>query len=332
MLSEREPAESGECAASISIAETLRLLGAGAAGAILMALGEGPLRTKALTERVPGYAPRTVYRYAGRLAELNVIERQEQPGVPSRVVHTLTDPCGSELYELVDRFAAASMTRLPDGRIDAHSWASLGLLADLWEAGMVEDLACDPKTPTELARGPHGLSYHQVNRRTGLFKTGGFICELEGASRRRYYALAEKTRRAMGLIVGIGLWRHHHVVAEDEEGMTRKEMTTALKATLPLVRVSQHAGKCLRIQVLGEDEESGGEGESVWADVEKDGTLRGCASPTQEVTGWARGKIEVWTPTLLDGRSQRVLVGGDEQLVGDCLGALHGALWTPTPA
>jgi DNA-binding HxlR family transcriptional regulator len=332
ILSKTQPIESGECAPGISIAETLRLLGAGAAGAILMALGEGSLRTKALTEHVPGYAPRTVYRYAGRLAELNVIEREERPGVPSKVVHTLTDPCGSELYELVDRFASASMTRLPDGRIDAHSWASLSLLADLWEAGMVEELACDPKTPTELAQGPHELSYHQVNRRTGLFKTGGFICELEGVARRRYYALAEKTRRAMGLIVGIGRWRHHHAVAEDEEGMTRQEMTTALKAALPLVRAPRHAGKCLQIQVLRDDEGTGGEGESVWADVEEDGTLRGCASPSQEVTGWARGKIGAWTPTLLDGRPQHVLVGGDEQLVDDCLGALHGALWTPTPA
>lgn len=321
---------SDNCVPGASIADVLRLLGAGATGAILMVLGEGPLRTKELTERVPGYAPRTIYRYAGKLAELDVVERDEEPGVPSKVVHTLTDSCGRELYELVDRFAAASMTRLPDGRVDAHSWASLGLLGDLWEAGMVEELACEAKTPTELARGPHGLSYHQINRRAGLFKTAGFIREWESAARRRYYALSEKTRRAMGLIAGIGRWRHHHVVAEDEEGMTREEMATVLKTSLPLVRTPQHVGKCLQVQVLGEDERAGAEGESVWADVEEDGTLHSCASPTQEITAWGRGKIKAWIPTLLDGRSQHVLVGGDEQLVGDCFGALHEVLWTPT--
>src|SRR5215475_2489322 len=90
---EARPAQDEDaCVAGASIADVLRLLSAGATGAILMALGEGPLRTKNLTERVPGYAPRTIYRYAGKLAELDVIEREEEPGVPSKVVHTLTDP------------------------------------------------------------------------------------------------------------------------------------------------------------------------------------------------------------------------------------------------
>src|SRR3954447_21036583 len=142
--SDREDA----CVAGASTADGLRLLSAGATGAILMALGEGPLRTKTLTEQVPGYAPRTIYRYAGKLAELEVVEREEEPGVPSKVVHTLTEECGSELYELVNRFADSSMTRLPDGRIDAHAWASLGLLADLWETGMIEELSWVPRSPT----------------------------------------------------------------------------------------------------------------------------------------------------------------------------------------
>src|SRR5690242_11597572 len=75
--------------AELTTANTLRLLSAGASGAILMALGPGPLRTKALTGRVRGYTPRTVYRYASKLTELGVIERQEEPGVPSKVVHSL---------------------------------------------------------------------------------------------------------------------------------------------------------------------------------------------------------------------------------------------------
>jgi DNA-binding HxlR family transcriptional regulator len=319
------------CVAGASTADVLRLLSAGATGAILMALGEGPLRTKGLTERVPGYAPRTIYRYAGKLAELEVVEREEEPGVPSKVVHTLTDGCGSELYTLVNRFADASMTRLPDGRIDAHAWASLGLLADLWEAGMVEELSCDPRSPTELARGPHGLSYHQVNRRAGLFKTAGLLCEWQGPGRRRCYALTEKTRMTMGLIVGIGQWRHHHVVAEDEEGLTVEEMATVLRAALPLVRLPEHSGKCLKLSVLGEDEASGGEGEVVWAEVEEDGTFHSCSDPSDEVSGWARGKVETWIPAILDGDPNRVLVGEDGELISSCLTALHEKLWSPSP-
>jgi len=327
-----QPAQDEDaCVAGASVADVLRLLSAGATGAILMALAEGPLRTKNLTERVPGYAPRTIYRYAGKLAELDVVEREEEPGVPSKVVHTLTDPCGTELHALVNRFADASMTRLPDGRIDAHDWAVLGLLADLWEAGMVEELSCEPRSPTELARGPHGLSYHQVNRRAGLFKTGGLLSESEGPGRRRNYELTEKTRRTMGLIVGIGRWRHHHVIAEDEEGMNAPEMATALRVALPLVTLPGHAGKCLKLSVVSEDDPAGADGQVFWAEMEADGTIHSCAEPSASPSGWGKGKVKAWIPALLDAQPNKVLVGGDENFVGDCLAGLSDALWRPKP-
>jgi DNA-binding HxlR family transcriptional regulator len=323
------PSEETECLAGASIADVLRLLSAGATGEILMALGAGPLRTKDLTERVPGYAPRTIYRYAGKLAELEVVEREEEPGVPSKVVHTLTDPCGSELYELIGRYADAAMSRLPDGRIDAHSWASLGLLADLWESGMLEELACSPRSPTELAQGRHGLSYHQINRRAGLFRIGGFLTEWAGPGRRHCYALTEKTRRAMGLITGIARWRHLHVAAEDEEGMTCGEMVTALRASLPLVGLPEHTGKCLKVQVVQDGEPAGAEGEPVWVEIEAGGAVHSCADPSSNVDAWARAEIATWIPAILEGDSKLVLVGGEEGLVSDCLDRLNRVLWPP---
>jgi DNA-binding HxlR family transcriptional regulator/Fe2+ or Zn2+ uptake regulation protein len=330
---EVQPAEQdGACVAGASTADVLRLLSAGATGAILMALGEGPLRTKTLTEQVPGYAPRTIYRYAGKLAELEVVEREEEPGVPSKVVHTLTDPCGTELYELVNRFADASLTRLPDGRIDAHAWASLGLLADLWEAGMVEELACEARSPTELAQGSHGLSYHQVNRRAGLFKAGGLLTEWQGPGRRRCYGLTEKTRRKMGLVAGVARWRHHHVVDDDEEGLTAEEMATVLRTALQLVELpNEHKRKCLRLSVRDEDEAAGAEGEEVWAEVEPDGTIHSCAEAPADPGAWGRGKVAAWIPVIMDGKAGKVLVGGEERLVMDCLDGLYNTLWTPAP-
>lgn len=324
--------EDGACVAGASTAEVLRLLGAGATGAILMALGEGPLRTKDLTERVPGYASRTIYRYAGKLAALDVVEREEEPGVPSKVVHTLSDPCGTELYALVDRFAERSLTRLPDGRVDAHAWASVGLVADLWEAGMVEALSCEARTPTELARGPHGLSYHQVNRRAALFQTAGLLAASEGAGPRRSFELTPKTRRAMGLVAGIGRWRHRHAVAEDEEGMTAAETATVLRASLPLAELDEHRDKCLQLTVLGKDAETGGDGETVWAEVERNGSIHSCAGPDSAVDGWARGQVGAWIATLLDGEPRSILCGGEEEVICDCLRALHDGLWKPTPS
>jgi DNA-binding HxlR family transcriptional regulator len=327
---ERAPEREDACVEGASTADVLRLLGAGATGAILMALGEGPLRTKELTEAVPGYAPRTIYRYAGKLTDLEVIDREEEPGVPSKVVHSLSDGCGSELYELVNRYADASLTRLPDGRLDAQAWASVGQLGDLWETGMVGELACEARSPTELAKGEHGLSYHQVNRRTGLFEANGLLTLWESPGRRRRYALTEKTRRKMGLLAGIARWRHRHVVAEDEEGMAPPEMATVLRAALRLVTLPEHKGRCLRLDVVSEDDADASASEEVWAEVEADGTIHSCASPPADPDGWGSGQVATWIPVLLDGRSDEVDAGDDEKLVRDCLDALYDALWTPT--
>ena len=127
--------------------QVLRLLGAGASGAILMALGEGPLRTKELTERVRGYRTHRL-SLCGTADEAGGHRRPEEPGVPSKVVHSLSKPGGRELYELIEAYANASFTRLRNGEIDAHAWGSLGLLADLWESGMIEELNIGAKIPS----------------------------------------------------------------------------------------------------------------------------------------------------------------------------------------
>lgn len=294
-----------------------------------MALGEGSLRTMELTERVPGYSSRTIYRYSEKLAEMGIVEREEEPGVPSKVVHSLADPCGSEIHDLVRSYAEASLNWSSDGRIDAHSWAFVGLLADLWESGMAEELSCEARSPTELAQGSHGLSYHQVNRRAALFEAGGLLCKRPGRGRRRCYALTEKARRAMTLITGIGRWRHHHVLAKEEEGMTAAEMATVLRASLQLVKLPDHAGACLRMGVLGRDEGKDAEGEAVWAEIEADGTVHSCVEPPPTVDAWARGGVSDWTRAILDGKAERLRKGGKAKIAAACLAGVHRALWEP---
>lgn len=316
------------CVAGATISEILRLLSGGATGAILMALGEGPLRTKELTERVPGYTPRTIYRYSGKLAELEIVEREVEEGPPTKVVHTLTDPCGTELHDLVERYANAALERLPDGTIDVLDWATLSLLADMWESGMVDALSCDPLSPTELAQGPHGLSYHQVNRRAGLFESAGLLCEVPGPGRARQLALTEKTRRAMALVTGIGRWRHHHVIAEDEEGMTADEMATVLRTALPLVEAREcDGGANVRLDVHhseGELEEDC----TVWVELQEE-LIHTCAAPLDSVDEWASGQVKDWIPALLDGDPAQLEVGGKEAVAGACVRHLHESLWRP---
>jgi DNA-binding HxlR family transcriptional regulator len=258
--------------------QILRLLGAGASGPILMALGEGPLRTKELTERVRGYTPRTIYRYSNRLAESGIVERHEEPGVPSKVTHALTAPMGRELHALVLAYAETSFTRLPDGRIDAHAWGSLAMVAELWESGLIEELNLGPRSPTELAQLEHGLSYHQVNRRAGLFANGGFLREDAALDKRRVYSLTEKSRRAMALIAGIGRWRRRHVVASGASGLTAREAGELLRTALPLVTLPEHGDKSLGIEITPASTRAGA-ADAVWAIVATEGNVLSCEGP-----------------------------------------------------
>ena len=302
----------------LTLPEVLRLLGAGASGAILMVLGEGEVRTKELTERVRGYTPRTVYRYASRLTEIGVIERHEEPGVPSKVVHSLTKPKGHELHDLVEAYAAASLTRLPNGEIDAHAWGSLALLADLWEAGMIEELNRGPRSPTELSRGAHGLSYHQVSRRASLFSIGGFIEELPNGGRRRRYALTERARRAMALIAGIGRWRQRHLAGAEEAGMTAAEVAVALQTALPLVTLPEHSGEAFEIDVAAE---------RVWGRVEANGSVVCLEAAASNVDARGGGKVRGWLDALVTGSSHGIRVN-DCPLIETLLPRLHKTLWT----
>jgi len=312
--------------AELTTVGLLRLLSSGASGPILMALGDEPLRTKELTERVPGYAPRTIYRYASKLAQIGVVERHEEAGVPSKVVHSLREPCGRELHELIDVYANASLGRLADGGIGAHEWGSLALLADLWESGMIEELNLGPRSPTELSRGNHGLSFHQVSRRAGLFAIGGFVEETARVPRQRRYVLTVKARRAMALVVGLGRWRRRHVVPKGRAGLTAREAATALRTVLPLVSLPEHAGKSFELEIAPHAGDETGQ-QFVWGKVAADGTVDCCLDQLTDVDSSARGSVAAWVDSLLEGPQRELSGGGDARLLDECLRRLQAALW-----
>jgi DNA-binding HxlR family transcriptional regulator len=292
--------------AGARVGEVLRLFSAGAPGEILLALREGPIQTKVLTHQVKGYTPRTIYRYLPRLADLGAVERDDDPSGSARVQHALNGDSGAELSALIDRFASASMRRLPNGQIDSREWASLGLLADLWEAGVLEALSHGPTSPTELTRGLRCLSYHQLNRRASRFKASGFFCESRQARRqRRCYALTRKARRTMGLIAGIGRWRERHSA---EAGLTIEEMATVLRVLLPLAEAPQGAGEAMEVRV-----DDSGEAVEVC-----DG----------ESAARVTGTPEEWMAVLLDGEL-RVEMRGDPAAARRWLSGVYDELWAP---
>jgi DNA-binding HxlR family transcriptional regulator len=322
----REALPRDQAEGSAAIAEVLRLLSGGATGAILLALGEGPMQTKVLTHRVRGYTARTIYRYLPKLASIGVVERDDEPSGPAKVVNTLTAEAGSELCAVVDRFAEATMTRVAGGQVEPGTWGSLGLFADLWEAGMVDELSRGPRSATELVQIRHGLSYHQVARRAGQFKAAGFLCEPERTrGRQRRYALTEKARRTMGLVADLARWSRRHPGVSGEADLTVDEITTVLRTSLPLAEVPGHAGKAARISLFAEAEEA-----EVWVQVDEEGRVQTGESPISHLDGTIEGDAETWLAAILDGE-QPVAAEGDRALLHDCLASLYERLWTPSP-
>jgi DNA-binding HxlR family transcriptional regulator len=301
------------------------LLSGGATEAILLALGDGPLQTKVLTHRVRGYTARTVYRYLPKLARLGLVERSGEPSGSSRIVNTLTAEAGRDMCGVVERFARASMTRLPGEQVELGTWGSLGLLADLWEAGVVEALSRGPRSPTELVQRQRGLSYHQVNRKVSQFEKAGFLRESKGTSdRQRSYALTEKARRTMALVADVGRWRGHHLPDFGEEGLAPEEMATIMRAVLPLATLMPHAGRGLGIWVDGSPEAA------TLARVDGDGGVYPVGEPPEPVAAELAGDVGAWLSALLDGENQ-LAVEGDAALAADCLSSVYERLWTPSP-
>jgi DNA-binding HxlR family transcriptional regulator len=316
--------KNGRSVTELTTANVLRLLSAGASGAILMALDEGPLRTKELTARIAGYAPRTIYRYSTKLAEIGLVERDEEPGVPSKVVHTLT-ASGRELVDLLGTYASASLKRLPNGEIAAPDWGTLAVVADFWETGIIDALSREPRSLTDLAHHrEHGLSFHQISRRATLLIRDGFIEVAKGSGNGRCYTLTQKARRATGLIAGIGRWRRRHVVSEGS-GLSTAEAAGLMRAALPLVALPDHGGKRFELRIAPAGERMAVE--PVWGAVERDGAIVNCPDPLEDIDSAAHGDVIAWVDSVLDGPRNGLKIDGDSELIADCLRQLHATLW-----
>jgi DNA-binding HxlR family transcriptional regulator len=297
-----------------SVAGILRLLGTEPAGQILTVLGYGPLRTKHLTARVRGFSARSVYRSMGKLEEYGLIDRYEEPGLPSRVLLRLTEPLGRNLFRLLRHF-------------EATPWDRMRLLGELWEAGFVQELSYGPRSLMDLLDGAHHLTYHQLKRRIGAAAEAGL---LEASSRQgnsRLYGLTDRGRLQLALIADVGRWRHRHLAPGIAPGLEIEEMAAVLRGALPLVRLPTHAGMRIGLIVTGAVEYGHRDTVAVVAPVGPTGAVRFDPQAEGEADGSATATLNTWFAALLDGSRGRLRVRGDLGLVDGCITQLHQSLW-----
>lgn len=280
----------------LTVGDILRVLGASATGAILMALGDGPRRTKELVDQVPHYAPRTIYRYTDKLVQLGLVGRDEQSGVPSVVTYELAGP-GAELHALLQSPATAWLPRDQNGEITVQAWASLGMLAELWDLGIIDELSRGGRSVTELSRGTHDLSYHQISRRIGQLMTSGFLEKRPGNGTSKCFQLTAKARRGLSLVAALGRWRERQLGTHPHRALTEDEMTTILRAALPLVELPSQTERYLMLAVGDETGSCG----TIGTVIGPDGEVRFDQAATDKAEARARGDVDAWLEVLLDG-------------------------------
>ena len=323
----RGVAGEGAFAEDTSIPGLLKLIAAGATGPILMALGPRPLRTRKLTERVPTYAPRTLYRHTHKLTELELIERREVAGVPSTVMHKLNNPRGRELFRLLDSYATAALLQDPADRVDDGHWTACGLLGEMWAVGWVEQLSHGGQSATELAEATPSMTFHQVSRRIHQLMAWDLLHETVARGHRKRYHLTHQARQGMALIAGLGRWRRRHVLEGGEGGLAASEMATLLRACLPLVEMPEREGVNIKLGVVGAAQEQDEPcSEALSGSIGAEGRMR-CVKDRATADAWALGAVETWFAAILDGNRGRLRVGGDLEFVDCCLRRLYEVLW-----
>jgi DNA-binding HxlR family transcriptional regulator len=302
------------------VADVLRLIGAGAGAQILMTLGQGPLRTKQLTERVQDFSPRSVYRCVNLMSSHGLVDRYEQPGVPSTVLLRLSEPAGRNLFRLLRSFPSPSEE-------------PLSLVGELWELDFFQELSWAPRPLIELAEGSHGLTYHQVKRRMQLFMADDLLNVSSRNGKDRQYELTDRGRRCVALVTAIGRWRHRHVVAEGMPGLKPAEMATVLRTALPLIALPEQAGASIDLVVAGDADRYGRrDTETVRGTVDCDGALYVDRDSERPADGSAAATLNTWFVALLDGARGRIGIRGDRDLVDACLTELHDVVGSTSPS
>lgn len=322
-----EAGGNGMLAGEASVGSTLEFLGVGPTGAIIEALGPRPLRTRRLTEQVPTYTPRTVYRHTRSLAERELIDRQETVGVPSSVLYSLSCPIGRELVRHLNSYTAAAVPRLVDPRSGDGIWTAIGLIGEMWGAGWVDEMSRGGLSVTGLSEATPEMTFHQVSRRTQQLVSWDLLSRRGGPGQRKRYQLTDRARQGMALVAAIGHWRRRHASGGDR-GLTVREMTVLLRTCLPLIELPDHPGMSVKLGIVGTSDAFGRKGsETLSGSIGMDGQMRSVKEKAKP-DSWALCTVDAWFAAILDGDRGRIRVGGNLDLVDDCLRQLYEVLWT----
>lgn len=309
----------------------LSLIAAPLSVPILRAHLEGPLRLPDLRERIGGAAQTTLRGQVGNLRSIGALERHVRSGMPYTVENELTEAGKGVLT--VAALVEVWLAQAPQGPIALGSEPAKGAIRALvgaWGSTMLRALAARPLSLTELSSVIADLSYPALERRLSALRAARQV-ELrpDGGRGAKPYAVTEWTRQAVGPLVAAGRCECEHL-AELTEPLTRIDIEAAFMLAVPLVDLTiNYGGSCL----LAVDTGSGSEGESrdrlAGVNVEiEDGAVASCVCRLeQEPSTWALGTVDSWLDAILEGRLDRLRMGGkNPRLATALIEGMHSSL------
>jgi DNA-binding HxlR family transcriptional regulator len=300
---------------------------------ILRAHLDGPLRLPDLRERIGGAAQTTLRGQVGNLRGIGALERQVRTGMPYTVENELTEVGRGVLA--VAEIVEAWLARAPQGPIPLGSESAKGAIRSLvggWGSTVLRALAARPLSLTELSSVISEVSYPSLERRLSAMRAARQVeVKPNGGTGAKPYAVTDWTRQAVAPLVAAGRCECQHL-AEVTEPLARIDIEAAFLLAVPLVDLEvNRTGSCL----LAVDTAVPSEGESrdrlagVHVEVEG-GDVTSCVSRLeQNPYTWALGSVDSWVDAILEGRQDRLrLGGGDPALAGALIARLHGSLLT----
>jgi DNA-binding HxlR family transcriptional regulator len=298
---------------------------------ILRAHLDGPLRLPELRERIGGAAQTTLRGQVGNLRGIGALERQVRSGMPYTVENELTD-LGRGVLAVAET-VEAWLRRAPQGPIPLGSESAKGAIRALvggWASAMLRALAARPLSLTELSSVINDHSYPALERRLSAMRAARQL-ELRpnGGRGAKPYGVTEWTRQAVAPLVAAGRCECMHLAGATVP-LARIDIEAAFLLAVPLadLEVTQ-SGACLLAVDTGRAKSSESIDRLAGVHVEVDsGAITVCTSRFEsDPATWALGSVSAWVDAILEGRSSRLRIGGEQtKLVDDLIRRLHASL------
>lgn len=293
----------------------LSLIAAPLSVPILRAHRGGPLRLPDLRERIGGAAQTTLRGQVGNLRGIGALERHVRGGMPYTVENELT-ALGEEVLAVAE-IVEAWLDRAPQGSIPLGSEAAKGAIRALiggWGSTMLRALAARPLSLTELSSVINDHSYPALERRLSAMRAARQVEPRPGGYRgAKRYGVSEWTRQAVAPIAAAGRCECRHL-ARSTAPLARIDIEAIFLLSVPLVDLDvTDSGACLLVvdTGVGGSEQAADRLAGVHIEVE-DGAIVACSSRLEkDPKTWALGPAGAWVDAILEGKTERLKIGGD---------------------